>query len=110
MLNSFSGIGRVSADPTITKSENGDIVAELDIVINEFYKADGDLHKKSHHIPGIAHGRLAEIIGEFVTKGSQVGVRGPLRATNGDGKGKLIISINELEFLSSRAAMEQDPV
>lgn len=101
MLNSFSGIGRVFADPTITKSETGGIVAEIDIVINEFYKKDDELQKRSHHIPGIAHGRLAEIIGEFITKGSQVGVRGPLRNVNGDGKGKLIISINELEFLSS---------
>lgn len=106
MLNSFSGIGRLGADPQIRK--NGEKVsATFNIAINEFYKQDNDLRKKTHWIPCVSFGRLAEIAGEFLTKGSLVGVRGPLKYgewldDSGNKQRRIEVQIVEFEFLSSR--------
>jgi len=105
MLNSFSGIGRLINDPEATKKPEGFIQADFTLRVTEFYKQDNDLHKRDHRIPCRAFGRLAEICLEFLTKGSQVGIRGVLRELpqNGkpEGNTKLGVTINELEFLSS---------
>ena len=78
MLNSFSGIGRLGSDPEVTK-HNGSITARFDLAINEFYRQDDELQKATHWLPCKAHGRLAEICGEFLQRGSQVAVRGPIK-------------------------------
>ncbi len=111
MLNTFSGIGRLSTDPEINRN-NGSISARFNIAINEFYKKDNDLHKATHWIPCIAHGRLAEICGEFLTRGSQVAVRGPVKLQtasdeNGQKKTNLEVNVLELEFLSTRSYEDQ---
>lgn len=110
MLNSFQGIGSLGADPQVF-NKNGSTVATFDIAINEFFKADNELQKKTHWIPCVAFGRIAEIAGEFLRKGSQVGVRGPLKErqwTNDRGKKSktLQVHVAEMEFLSSRPADE----
>lgn len=110
MLNSFSGIGRLGADPEVI-NKNGSTVANFDLAINEFFKQSDELCKRTHWIPCVAFGRLAEIAGEFLRKGSLVGIRGPLELrewSNGNGKKlkKLQVHVNELEFLSARQTEE----
>lgn len=113
MLNSFSGIGRLGSDPEINR--NGEsIVAKFDLAINEFFKKNGDLQKKTHWIPCVSYGRMAEICGEFLKKGSQVGVRGSLKASQFEGKNgqsikRLQIHVSEVEFLQSRSDGKEAP-
>lgn len=112
MLNSFSGIGRLGSDPQVHK--NGESTrTTFDIAINEFYRQGDDLKKKTHWIPCVSYGRLAEIAGEFLTKGSQIGIRGPIKlqectGEKGSKQRKLLVHITEFEFLSSRADVETD--
>lgn len=106
MMNSFSGIGRLGSDPSIYHKEEK-CIAKFSIAINEFYKKDTELQKKTHWIPCVAYGRLAEITEEYLKKGSQVGVRGPLKlrqwnGEKGDKMSELQVNILELEFLSSK--------
>ena len=98
MLNSFSGIGRLGSDPEVTTTGQG-LVASFKIAINEFYKEDDELKKRTHWIPCVAYDRLAEIVGEFLEKGSQVAVRGQLKTSSDK---KLEVHVLELEFLSSK--------
>ncbi|MBN2382545.1 single-stranded DNA-binding protein [bacterium] len=110
MLNTFSGIGRLSSDPQVTK-DNGTVTTRFEIGINEFFRQGNDLKKKTHWVPCLCYDRLAEIAGEFLTKGSQVGIRGPLKSNewtdaNGKHKNGLAVFVTELEFLSSRLADE----
>lgn len=110
MLNSFTGIGRLGADPNVFNKGNS-IIATFDIAINEFYKEADELQKRTHWIQCIAFGRLAEIVGEFLRKGSLVGVRGSVQYrkwndNGGNGKSNLKVSVAELEFLSARQTEE----
>lgn len=114
MLNSFTGIGRLGKDPDVQQNGNS-MVATFDIAINEFYKKSDELQKRTHWIPCITFARLAEISGEFLRKGSLVGVRGALcqreQATDSGKKyKKLLVTVSELEFLSARneATTEQE--
>ena len=101
MLNSFSGIGRLGSDPEVTKTGQG-LVASFKIAINEFYKEDDELKKKTHWIPCVCRDRLAEIAGEFLKKGNQVAVRGPLNMVRWNDRDDLFVKVLELEFLSSK--------
>jgi single-strand DNA-binding protein len=110
MLNSFSGIGRLGNDPE-ARTNNGTMIATFDIAINEFYKKDNELQKRTHWIPCVCFGRLAEIVKEFLSKGAQVAVRGPLQlnqwsAEKGQSLTKLEVHVQELEFLSARPSQE----
>lgn len=109
MLNSFSGIGRLGSDPEMNKKGES-FVACFDLAINEFFKQNGDLQKKTHWIPCVAFGRMAEITGEFLKKGSQVGVRGSLQSDEwrdgGVQKKRLRVHVAELEFLSAKVDPE----
>ena len=103
MLNSFSGIGRLGSDPEL-RNIDGNMKAEFHININEFFKnRDGELDRKKHWIPCQTHGRLADIVGEFLRKGSQVGIRGSLVRTD---ENNLCVDVKELEFLSSAKTSE----
>jgi len=104
MLNNFCGVGRLEKDPELHR--NGDLlVASFEIGINEFFKIDDVLEKKTHLIPIVCYGRLAEIAGEFLKRGSQIAVRGPLKV---DDKKKLYVKALDIEFLTSRLFPEQD--
>ena len=113
MLNSFSAVGRLGNTPEIfTNSDT--IVATFDIAINEFFKKDGELNKNTHWIPCVTYGRLAEIVGEFLRKGSQVGVRGPLKMKQwsneqGQKMKRLQVQVVDLEFLSTRPDLDLPP-
>lgn len=111
MLNTFSGIGRLGNDPHVIKKDDGLMVTTFDLAINEFYRKDNELQKKTHWIPCVTFGRMAEIASEFLRKGSQVGVRGQLkfdewRSESGSQKKALRVHAAELEFLSSRPEPE----
>lgn len=104
MLNSVSAIGRLFQDPVITR-DDGTIMAKFDLIVHEFYRQNSELMKRVHRLPCKVFGRLAELSGEFLRRGSQVGIRGSIQSTN-NGSPLLIIVVNELEFLSSHAPAE----
>jgi len=109
MLNSFSGIGRLGADPVVT-NEAGTMTASFNIGINEFFKSNDELQKKTHWIACICFGRLAEIAGEFLRKGSQIAVRGPLKSYTDDHSNYIRVNVLELEFLNNgRSQNETNP-
>jgi len=109
MLNSFNGIGRLGGDPQVFKNED-QMVATFDIAINEFFRSNNEMQKKTHWIPCVAFGRMAELASEFLRKGSQIGVRGALKErqwNNGGNQRKTLqVHVAEMEFLSSRSAEE----
>lgn len=100
MLNTFSGIGRLGNDPE-TSNNNGTKVTRFELAINEFYKQNNDLQKRTHWIPCVTYGRLAEIVMEFCGRGNQVGVRGPITLkewTDGNGNKTRGLEVHVLEL------------
>src|SRR3990172_5687796 len=118
MINTVTIVGSLGQDPEIRYTPNAVPVANFTIAVNEVYKGkDGQKVKKTHWFRVTAFQRLAEIVGQYCTKGSKVGVRGQLQyrqwQDNEDAKHSLMeIRARELELLSGKsdspAASEED--
>ncbi len=118
MINTVTIVGNLGQDPEIRYTASGVPVASFTVAVNEVYKGkDGQKVKKVHWFRVSAFQRLAEVIGEYCTKGSKVGVRGQLQQRtwqDSEGLNHSLVEIRarELELLSGKngnpAATEED--
>ncbi len=78
-VNKVILVGRLGADPEIRYTAEGQPVATFRIATNETWVKNGERqeHTEWHRI--VAFGRLAEICGEYLSKGRQVYIEGRLR-------------------------------
>jgi single-strand DNA-binding protein len=106
MVNKVILIGNLGKDPEIRYLTDGTAVANFSIATSESWKDKGTGEKKTrtewHNI--VAWRRLAEIIGEYLTKGSKIYVEGKLQTRSWDkedgSKGyKTEIVIHEMKML-----------
>jgi len=118
MINTVTIVGNLGQDPEIRYTASGVPVASFTVAVNEVYKGkDGQKVKKVHWFRVSAFQRLAEVVGEYCTKGSKVGVRGQLQQRSwqdSEGLNHSLVEIRarELELLSGKngnsAASEDD--
>ena len=84
--NQVQLLGNLGQDPTVTRLDNGKIVARFQLATNETYK-DGKGEKKTetnwHTV--VTWGRNAEIIEQYVSKGKEVAIQGKLKTRSYDG-------------------------
>lgn len=79
-LNKCMFIGNVCADPESRFLPNGDAVATLSLAVNDDYKdKQGNKVEQCEFVRVVAFRRLAEIIGEYVTKGKKIYIEGKQR-------------------------------
>ena len=78
-INKVILIGRLGADPEIRYTLDGRPVATFRIATNEVRIRNGEKEILTEWHRIVAFGRLAEICGEYLSKGSQVYIEGRLR-------------------------------
>lgn len=87
LRNSVRLIGNLGGNPEVKSLEKGNKVAKFTLATNETY-SDKDGKKVTdtqwHNI--IAWGKTAEIVEEFLTKGSEVAIEGKLTTRSYEGK------------------------
>lgn len=79
-VNSVTIIGNVTKDCEIRYTANGEAMCNITVATNEKWKnreGQPQEHSEFHRIS--AFGKLAEIMGEYLRKGSQVYIEGKLR-------------------------------
>ena len=107
-VNKCLFIGNLTADPEIRTMPNGDQVANFSIALNERYKAkDGNIVENVEYIRIVLYRRLAEIAGQYLTKGSQVYIEGRLKTrkwqdSNGQDRYTTEIQGDNLQMLGGR--------
>jgi len=108
-LNQCSFIGRLGKDPEIKYQAAGGAVASLSIACGDDYKnkKTGEKVEQTNWIRIVAFGRLAEIIGEYTKKGSQIFISGKQvtrKWQNKDGQDQYTTEIvaSEMQMLDSR--------
>nr|UVN10081.1 MAG: single-strand binding protein family protein [Bacteriophage sp.] len=89
-INKVILVGRVGQDPEIRYMPSGGAVANLTIATSESWrdKQTGEVKEKTEWHRVVVFGKLAEIVGEYVKKGSQIYVEGKLQTrtwTDGNG-------------------------
>ena len=79
-LNKVQAIGNLGKDPEVKQTASGAVV-NFTVAVNESWKDknSGEKVEKTEWINCSAFGKLAEIIGQYLQKGSSVYVEGKLR-------------------------------
>lgn len=102
-LLEINGVCRLSRNPEIRFLPGTEIaVAQFSVACSEKYKEK----EKTAFYDCKAWGKLAEICGEYLTKGSKVFIRGRLEQEqweqDGNKRSKHVIRIDKLEFCESK--------
>lgn len=87
-LNRVTLIGNLTKDPTQKSLPSGRTVSQFSLATNERWTDASTKAKKENVVfhDVVAWGKLAEIVGEYVKKGSKVYVEGRLRTDSWKGK------------------------
>ena len=102
-LNKVQIIGNLGRDPDIRYLQNGDAVASLAVATTEKWKDKntGEAHEKTEWHRVSFFGKLAEIVGKYLHKGSSIYVEGSLttrKYTDKDGVEKYATEIKGLSL------------
>ena len=109
LRNKVQLIGHLGAAPEIKNTEAGKKYARFSVATNETYrntKGEKVTETTWHNL--VAWGKVAEIAGKFLNKGTEVAIEGKLISrsyTDKDGNKKYIteVQVNELLLLGSKA-------
>ena len=113
-VNKVILIGRLGKDPELKYTPSGTPVAKFSLATDEVYKdASGEQQKRTEWHNIVAWKRLAEICGEYLTKGKQVYIEGSIRSRQWEDKetgakrtGYDIVA-REMKMLGSRGDSER---
>jgi single-strand DNA-binding protein len=111
-VNKVIIVGNLGRDPEMRSFPSGDRVANVTIATTDRWKdkTSGEMKEATEWHRVVFNGRLAEIAGEYLRKGSQVYVEGSLRTrkwTDKDGVEKFTTEIraDEMKMLGKREGM-----
>jgi len=113
-INKVILIGRLGADPEIRYTLDGRPVATFRIATNEVIIRNGEKETLTEWHRIVAFGRLAEICGEYLSKGSQVYIEGKLRTRKFEdrqGNQRYITEViaNTLQILERKTQSDYEP-
>ncbi|MDM7202656.1 MAG: single-stranded DNA-binding protein [Thermodesulfobacteriaceae bacterium] len=95
-VNKLIIVGRLGADPEIRYTLDGKPVATFRVATNEVYIKNGEKVTVTEWHRLVAFGRLAEICGEYLYKGSRVFVEGKIRTRKFEDKQGQVRYITEI--------------
>ena len=113
-VNKVIIVGNLGRDPEMRAFPSGDQVANVTIATTDKWKdkQTGEMREATEWHRVVFNGRLAEIAGQYLRKGSQVYVEGSLRTRkwtdqNGVEKYSTEIRADQMQMLGSRQGMGQ---
>ncbi len=107
-LNKVFLMGNLTRDPELRYVPSGAAVANFTVAVNRTYKdSSGGKKEEVSFIRVVIWGKMAEVCGEYLSKGRPVLVEGRLRsrsweAQDGQKKNTLEVVANSVQFLGSK--------
>lgn len=107
-LNKCMFIGRLGKDPDVRYAASGDAVAGFSIATGESWKdKQGQKQERTEWVSCTVFGKLAEIVGEYLRKGSKVYIEGKMKTekytdNNGVEKYSTKIIVQNMQMLDSK--------
>ncbi len=103
MFNQFTGIGNLASEPELRFTKSGTSVASFTVCCDYGY---GD-NKKTEFVRCVAWDKLADIIGEYLRKGSKCFVQGSMQTrqwedNDGNKRYSTEIVVNTMKMLDSK--------
>jgi single-strand DNA-binding protein len=115
-LNHCTFIGRLGADPEIRYLPSGEPVANLRIAVGENWKdkQTGQKQERTEWVSCVMFGKLAEMVGNYWQKGTQVFVAGKMRTRkwqdqSGNDRYSTEIVVNQVQTLKDGIQNGQQP-
>ena len=108
MLNNCAFIGRIGQEPEVRHTQSGDAVANISLACSEQWKdKNGEKQERTEWVRVTFFGRLAEVVGQYVAKGSLVYVSGKMvtrkwQDRDGNDRYTTEIRASELKMLGGR--------
>ena len=110
MLNQCNFIGRLGNDPEVRYMPDGKVAANISIGCSEKWKdkQTGEQKERTEWVRGSAFGKLAEIMGEYLRKGSLVYISGKMQTRkwqdqSGQDRYSTEIVIGEMKMLGGKS-------
>src|SRR3954470_22459709 len=112
-INKVILLGNVIRNPVLRTTKSGKPVCDFGIATNRAYTDDkGQRHEQAQFHNIVAWGKLAEIAGKYLVKGSRVYTEGGLETRHyekdGQDKSRTEIIIDQLLMLDNKAASTKD--
>lgn len=111
-VNKWIGIGNLGRDPEMRYTATGEAICNFSIACTDSWKdkQTGEKKEMTEWVRISFFGKLAEICGQYLKKGSQVYIEGSLRTrkwTDKDGQERYTTEIrgDEMKMLGSRQGM-----
>lgn len=114
MINKVILIGNLGADPEVRYSQTGTPIASFSVATTETWKKqDGSKEEQTEWHRIVAFGRLGEICGEYLSKGSKVYIEGRIQTRkweDKDGNTRYTTEIvaREMKMLTPRGASDNN--
>ncbi len=112
-VNKVILIGRLGKDPEVKYTPSGAPVAKFSLATDEVFKdRSGEQQRRTEWHNIVAWNKLAEICGEYLTKGKQVYIEGSIRSRQwedqaGNKRTSYEIVAREMKMLGSKADSER---
>ncbi len=112
-INKVILIGRLGKDPDLKYTPSGAPVARFTLATDEVFKdRSGEQQRRTEWHTIVAWNKLAEICGEYLTKGKQVYIEGSIRSRQWEDQGgnkrtAYEIVARQMTMLGSRAESER---
>jgi len=112
MVNKVILIGNLGADPEVRYAQNGTAIANFRLATTETWKKEGEKEEQTEWHRIVTFGRLAEICGEYLSKGSKVYIEGRIQTRkweDRDGNPRYTTEIvaREMKMLSPRGSANE---
>ena len=110
-VNKVIIVGNLGRDPEMRSFPSGDQIANVTIATTDRWKdkQSGEMKEATEWHRVVFNGRLAEIVGQYLRKGSQVYVEGSLRTRSWEKDGvkqySTEIRADQMQMLGSRQGM-----
>jgi single-strand DNA-binding protein len=112
-VNKVILIGRLGKDPEVKYTPSGSPVARFTLATDESFKdRSGEQQRRTEWHTIVAWNKLAEICGEYLTKGKQVYIEGSIRSRqwedqSGNKRTSFEIVARDMRMLGSKADSER---
>lgn len=114
MLNKVILIGRLGREPELRYMANGEAVCNFSVATSESWKDKNGQRQESTEWHNVTmYRKLAEIAGQYLTKGSQVYLEGKIQSRKYQGKDGIErtayeIIVNEMKMLGGNSQTTQE--
>lgn len=111
MINRWIGVGRITRDIELRKTQNGKSVVSFKLACNRNYKQEGQ--PDADFIDCVAWNKVADLTAQYCYKGMLVGVEGRIQTRSYDDKDGKRVYVTEViaesvQFLESRQKGESN--